>query len=310
MPTTTTGKSDGGDATDIVPLRRQYLQIKARYPETILFFRLGDFYETFDDDAEIAARVLDIVLTGREMGKNLRVPMAGIPHHAADGYIARLIGAGHKVAVCEQVGEVAKGKGLVERDVTRVITPGTISDPAMLDARTNNFIVGVAIDRGRAGVAFADITTGEFRATEFAAANTTESVLAVGRELLRLGAAEIVVSADLVDSLPLPQTSWIPEQSSLSRTDAWRWQTNRSEEVLLRHFNVESLDGFGLTGKLQAIRAAGGLLRYLEDTQLSGLNQIDSLSTYSIDAFMTLDLQTRRNLELTESSRGDKRHSL
>jgi DNA mismatch repair protein MutS len=310
MPTTTTGKSDGGDATDTVPLRRQYLQIKARYPETILFFRLGDFYETFDDDAEIAARVLDIVLTGREMGKNLRVPMAGIPYHAADGYIARLIGAGHKVAVCEQVGEVARGKGLVERDVTRVITPGTISDPAMLDARTNNFIVGVAIDRGRAGVAFADITTGEFRATEFAAADTTESVLAVGRELLRLGAAEIVVSADLVDSLPLPQTSWIPELASLSRTDAWRWQTNRSEEVLLRHFNVESLDGFGLTGKLQAIRAAGGLLRYLEDTQLSGLKQIDSLSTYSIDAFMTLDLQTRRNLELTESSRGDKRHSL
>src|SRR5215207_4505855 len=150
----------------VVPLRRQYLQIKARYPDTILFFRLGDFYETFDGDAETAAGVLDIVLTGREMGKNLRVPMAGIPYHAADGYIARLIAAGHKVAICEQVGEVTKGKGLVERDVTRVITPGTVSDPAMLDARSNNYIAGIVIDGNRVGLAAADVTTGEFMATE------------------------------------------------------------------------------------------------------------------------------------------------
>ncbi|MGI8964277.1 MAG: DNA mismatch repair protein MutS [Thermomicrobiales bacterium] len=311
MPTTTTtAQPDPHQTTEVVPLRRQYLQIKARYPETILFFRLGDFYETFDEDAGIAARVLDIVLTGREMGKNLRVPMAGIPYHAADGYIARLIGAGYKVAVCEQVGEVTRGKGLVERDVTRVITPGTVNDPAMLDARTNNYIAGVAIEGGRAGVAFADITTGEFRATEFIEADVAEATLAVGRELLRLRAAEIVLSADLVDSLPLPQSSWIPDQASLSRSDAWRWQTNRAEELLLRHFKVESLDGFGLSGKPQAIRAAGGLLQYLEDTQLSGLKQIDSLSTYAIDAYMTLDAQTRRNLELHESSRGDKRYSL
>jgi DNA mismatch repair protein MutS len=295
---------------NVVPLRRQYLQIKARYPDTILFFRLGDFYETFDGDAEIATRVLDIVLTGREMGKNLRVPMAGIPYHAADGYIARLIGAGYKVAVCEQVGEVTKGKGLVERDVTRVITPGTISDPAMLDARSNNYIVAISIDGNRVGIAFADVTTGEFRATEFTAADATEAVLAAGRELLRLQAAEIVVSADLVDALPLPQASWIPEGAIVSRTDAWRWQPNRASDSLLRHFDVESLEGFGLSGKMQAGRAAGGLLQYLEETQLSGLKQIDSLATYSIDAFMTLDAQTRRNLELTESSRGDKRFSL
>jgi DNA mismatch repair protein MutS len=291
-------------------LRRQYLQIKARYPDTILFFRLGDFYETFDGDAETASRLLDLVLTGREMGKNLRVPMAGIPYHAADGYIARLIAAGLKVAVCEQVGEVTKGKGLVERDVTRVITPGTVSDPAMLDARTNNYIVAVAIDGKRAGIAYADITTGEFRATELSGEDESEAVLAAGRELLRLNAAELVVSADLVDSLPLPQSSWVPEAASLSKSEAWRWQTNRAGDALLRHFTVESLDGFGISGKLQAIRAAGGLLQYLEDTQVSGLKQIDTLSTYSIDTFMTLDAQTRRNLELSESSRGDKRFSL
>ncbi|MDQ3444063.1 MAG: DNA mismatch repair protein MutS, partial [Chloroflexota bacterium] len=310
MSTTENPTPTTSDASYVVPLRRQYLQIKARYPETILFFRLGDFYETFDGDAETASRVLDIVLTGREMGKNLRVPMAGIPYHAADGYIARLIGAGHKVAVCEQIGEATKGKGLVERNVTRVITPGTVNDPAMLDARTNNFIVAVAVDGKRAGVAYADITTGEFRVTELVGSDTAEVILAVGRELLRLNAAEIVVSTDVIDALPLPQSSWVPAHTSVSRSEAWRWQRNRAADSLLRHFDVESLDGFGLTGKQQAIRAAGGLLQYLEDTQLSGLKHIDSLSTYLMSSFMTLDAQTRRNLELSESSRGDKRYSL
>ncbi|MDQ2683700.1 MAG: DNA mismatch repair protein MutS, partial [Chloroflexota bacterium] len=133
----------------MVPLRRQYLDIKARFPDTILLFRLGDFYETFEEDAEIAAGVLDIVLTSREMGKGQRVPLAGIPYHAAEGYIARLIAAGHKVAICEQVGEVTKGKGLVERDVTRVVTPGTVDEPTMLDARRNNWIAGVIVDGTR-----------------------------------------------------------------------------------------------------------------------------------------------------------------
>ncbi|MGH2548730.1 MAG: DNA mismatch repair protein MutS, partial [Thermomicrobiales bacterium] len=141
--------------TDVVPLRKQYMQIKARFPDTILFFRLGDFYETFDKDAEIAADVLDIVLTGREMGKGYRVPMAGIPYHAAEGYIARFIAAGYKVAICEQVGEVQKGRGLVERDVTRVVTPGTVLDPSMLDARVNNFIASVVVDGKRAGISTA-----------------------------------------------------------------------------------------------------------------------------------------------------------
>ncbi len=308
MTSARSGSSGAGDA--VVPLRRQYLQIKARYPDTILFFRLGDFYETFDDDAETAARELDIVLTGREMGKDLRVPMAGIPHHAADGYIARLIGAGYKVAVCEQVGEVTKGKGLVERDVTRVITPGTVSDPTMLDARTNNYIVAVAIDGVRAGIAFADITTGEFRTTEVVTANPSETLLAAGRELLRLNPSEIVIPADLLDTLPLPQASWLPETASLSKIDAWRWQVSRATDAIKRSFGVESIDGFGCTGKPLAISAAGGLLQYLEETQISGLRQIDSLSTYALESFMTLDAQTRRNLELSESSRGDRRHSL
>ena len=294
----------------VVPLRQQYLQIKARYPDTILFFRLGDFYETFDEDAKIASKVLDIVLTGREMGKDLRIPMAGIPYHSADGYIARLIAAGHKIAVCEQIGEPTKGRGLVERDVTRVITPGTVVDPSMLDARQNNDIVGLVVDGNRAGIAFADITTGEFCTTQLNADEPEELLLTVGRELLRLRTAEVVLPADLSDTLTLPMTSGMPEAASLSKSETWRWQQERSAEALKRHFQVDSLEGFGCDGKPLAIRAAGGLLQYLEDTQLSGLKQITSLSTYSIDGYMALDAQTMRNLELTESQRGERKHSL
>lgn len=296
--------------TDVVPLRKQYLQIKARFPDTILFFRLGDFYETFDKDAEIAADVLDIVLTGREMGKNLRVPMAGIPYHAAEGYIARFIAAGYKVAICEQVGEVQKGRGLVERDVTRVVTPGTVLDPSMLDARANNFIASVVVDGKRAGISTADISTGEFTTTEIGAESAEEVLLAVGRELLRLRPAEIVLPAGEIDDGVLPRSAWLPDEIVQSRTESWRWTVDRAGDVLKRHFTVESLDGFGCGSKPLAIRAAGGLLYYLQDTQLSGLKQITTLVTYSTEGFMTLDAQTRRNLELLESGRGEKRHSL
>src|SRR5690606_2512679 len=198
------------ESPDDTPIRRQYLQIKSRYPEHILLFRLGDFYETFDGDAEVAAEVLDIVLTARDMGKGNRVPLAGIPYHSADGYIAKLVQAGHKVAICEQISEPTKGKGLVDRDVTRVVTPGTVTDPNMLDARSNNYITAIVIDGNRAGIAYADITTGEFLSTEILAENSDETLLAVGRELLRLKAAEIVVSAGFADDLALPQSSWLP----------------------------------------------------------------------------------------------------
>jgi DNA mismatch repair protein MutS len=294
----------------VVPLRRQYQQIKSRFPDTILLFRLGDFYETFEEDAAIASSVLDIVLTSREMGKGQRVPMAGIPYHAAEGYIARLIAAGHKVAVCEQVGEVAKGRGLVERDVTRVVTPGTVTEPSMLDARRNNFIAGIVPDGRRVGIALADITTGEFATTEIAADSEAEARLAAGREILRVDPAEIVLPADLRDDADTPDEAWMPEPVARSQTEPWHWRLERAEQMLLSHFRVESLDGFGCEGKPVAIRAAGGLLQYLSETQLSGLSQIRVLTTYSVDAYMTLDAQTRHNLELIESTRGERRHSL
>jgi DNA mismatch repair protein MutS len=292
-------------------LRRQYLDIKARFPDTILLFRLGDFYETFEEDAQIAANVLDIVLTSREMGKGQRVPLAGIPYHAAEGYIARLISAGHKVAICEQVGEVTRGKGLVERDVTRVVTPGTVDEPAMLDARRNNYIAGVIVDGNRIGLAAADITTGEFIATEISGQNLAETLMTTGRELLRLQPAEVVRPVDAGgDHLPVPESAWLPEPIARSETDAWCWRQDRAEDCLQRHFGVSSLAGFGLGDQPLATRAAGGLLHYLLDMQRSGLKQITHVRSYSVDGYMTLDLQTRRNLELLESARGDKKHSL
>ena len=234
MPTTSPSNAHTDDAQDVVPLRRQYLQIKGRYPDTILFFRLGDFYETFDGDAEIAARLLDIVLTGREMGKNLRVPMAGIPYHAADGYIARLIAAGHKVAVCEQVGEVTKGKGLVERDVTRVITPGTVerSGHARRPDRTTTSSA-VAIDGNRAGVAYADITTGEFRTTELSRDEPAGGCCSrSGGSCSGCTPRRSCCPPTCSMTLPLPRSSGCRNGASPSKTDAWRWQANRASDAL------------------------------------------------------------------------------
>jgi DNA mismatch repair protein MutS len=292
-----------------VPLRRQYMQLKGRFPDTILLFRLGDFYETFDADAELASKILDIVLTGRDMGKGKRVPMAGIPYHAAEGYIARLVSAGHKVAVCEQIGSPQKGRGLVGRDVTRVVTPGTVLDPVMLDARANNFIVSVTIQGKRGAIAFADVSTGQFSCTEFERESNTAVVQAIERELTRLQPAEIVINSDhLLDSEARPD--WLPNGVALSKTDGWLWRLDRTQGALERHFAVASLDGFGCSGKPLAISAAGGLLQYLSETQISGLSQISDLTSYSVEDFMTLDAQTRRNLELTEGARGERRHSL
>lgn len=294
----------------VPPIRRQYLQIKRRFSDTILLFRLGDFYETFDNDAETAARVLDIVLTSREMGKGLRVPMAGIPHHAADGHIARLVAAGHKVAICEQIGGLDRGRTVIDRDVTRIVTPGTVTDPAMLDSHRNSYIVAVAFDRTQAGIAYADLSTGEFAATQLVTASADEVHAAAGRELLRLGAVEVVLPADHKSANDSLTEHWLPAGLAVSRTDSWLWKPERARETLLQHFAVQSLDGFGLAEQRMAIQAAGALLAYLADTQRSALVQITAIHTYSVSGFMELDLQARRNLELSESARGDKRHGL
>src|SRR5574340_1149420 len=174
------------------PVRNQYLEIKRQNPDAILFFRMGDFYEMFDEDAEIVARELEIALTKRDFGRGEKSPMAGVPHHAAEGYIARLVSKGYRVSVCEQTSDPALSKGLVDREVLRVVTPGTVIDPAMLAAKRNNFLAGIVVGRNAVGIAYVDITTGEFAVTQF---NTNEPEVSLQQEIARVGPAEVIVEA-------------------------------------------------------------------------------------------------------------------
>jgi DNA mismatch repair protein MutS len=277
------------------PVRRQYLSIKKQYPDAILFFRLGDFYETFDEDAKLVSKVLDIVLTSRNVSGGQRVPLAGIPYHAAENYIARLIKAGYKVAICEQVGDPIKG--LMPREVLRVITPGTVVESPLLTAKENNYLAGVVVQGERAGIAYVDITTGEFAATELQGSDIARLVY---NEISRLKPAEIIIpnetSAEPLRSLNIPCSPY----------DEWRFEHDNAQQVLQRHFEVATLAGFGLGGKPLAIRAAGAVIQYVADTQKQALAQIMRLNVYTTDTFMTLDATTRRNLELTETIRSGR----
>ncbi len=283
------------------PLRHQYLRIKRRYPDAILLFRLGDFYETFDDDARIVSQVCDIVLTSRPVAKDRRVPMAGVPYHAVETYVARLLAAGYKVAVCDQLSE--PGRGLVERDVVRVITPGTVVEPTILPAGRNNYITAVLVEGEGAGLAYADVSTGEFATTEL---RDEEALLEVQRELSRLQPAEL-----LLPEGPASASFGNASGLSISRYPNWHWQEETARQSLKEYFGVERLEGFGCEGKPLAIRAAGALLQYLQDTQQNLLRQIRALRTYSTGHYMTLDPQTRRNLELTANTlTGETTYSL
>jgi DNA mismatch repair protein MutS len=284
--------------TKITPVRKQYLEIKRQHPEAIVFFRLGDFYETFDQDAEIAARELDLVLTGRNVGKNQRVPMAGVPHHAAEGYIAKLIEKGYKVALCDQVGTETIN-GLMPRDVTRVFTAGTLIEPGMLDASRNNFLASIVRDGERSGLAYADVSTGEFATTQL------PTLRALNEELARLNPAELLLPDEEL-AFNGQETGVIP----ISRLPGWRFEEGNAEQALLRHFGVSTLAGFGCEGKPLAIRAAGALVAYLLETQKGVIKQIQRLATYSVDRFMAIDSASRRNLELLESIDGSKSNSL
>lgn len=280
--------------TVVTPLRKQYLEIKRQHPDAIVFFRLGDFYETFDEDAKITSRELDIVLTSRPVSKGIRVPMAGIPHHAAENYLSRLIDKGYHVAICEQVSDEPEN-GLVPREVVRVVTPGTVVEPGLLQHHHNNYLATAFFQDNRAGIAYVDITTGEFSAAEIKS-NDIESL--VRSELFRLSPSEILWP----DSLP--EINGLP--GFLSPYETWHYELGRCTDNLMDHFDVATLDGFGLRGKPMAIRAAGAILAYLEDTQRQSLKLLTGLSTYALDDFMVLDAETRRNLELTETIRTGK----
>ncbi len=275
----------------VTPVRKQYLEIKRQYPDAILFFRLGDFYETFDHDAEITAQELDIVLTSRNIAKGNRIPMAGIPYHAAENYLMRLIDKGYHVAICEQIGE-GPVDGLFPREVIRVVTPGTVLEPGLLPGDANNYLAAVVQDRTQVGVAYVDVSTGEFAATQIEAQDPAS---AMSQELHRLAPAEIIhpESLSIGDSL-------IGHLTPLSE---WHFSLDSTEEDLKAHLGVNHLAGYGLEGMPLAVRAAGGIIHYLKETQAAALALLTRLSTYSTADFMVLDAATRHNLELTQTIR-------
>ncbi len=271
------------------PIRQQYLKIKRKYPQAIVFFRLGDFYETFDEDARLASRELEIVLTSREMGKGHRVPMAGIPYHALDNYLARLINRGYKVAICEQITQPAPGKGLVQREVVRVVTPGTVVEPSLLDSKSNNYLVSLVVAEEAVGIAYVDITTSEFATTQLPPHRLIP-------ELERLKPSEVIAaeSSELSD---------LGLAASVTRLDDYWFELEVARQTMLDHFGVATLDGYGCGHLPLAVRAAGAIIHYIQETQKGVLGQLTRLTTYSTDSFMALDVQTQRNLELFHSSR-------
>ncbi|HEX3543602.1 MAG TPA: DNA mismatch repair protein MutS [Candidatus Acidoferrum sp.] len=286
------------------PLMQQYQGIKSRYPHALLLFRLGDFYELFYEDAIIAARELQITLTSRNREKGQPIPMCGVPYHAADGYIARLIRAGFKIAICDQMELPGPGKKIVRREVVRVITPGTATDGAVLEARENNFLAAVAKDAaGTLGMAYVDLSTGEFQATEFSGAGAAE---ALRDELQLLRPRETL--------LPRPQQLFETAKTSLldgtggveSRLDEWIFQHNYAERVLREQFGVAELTGFGLDGHPQSLAAAGAIIHYLRENAARGddahsveaLRHLDGVRYYEQQNALVVDPVSVRNLEL------------
>ena len=276
----------------MTPIRRQYLKIKEAYRDSIVLFRMGDFYETFDDDARLVARELDITLTGRNLGKGLRVPMAGVPAHSVESYLARLVKKGHQVAICEQLSDPATSKGLVDRDVVRVVTPGTVFEDSLLDQNVNNYLAAIAVGGQLAGLAYADITTGEFAATELPLAQ-------LPLELGRISPSEVLAAPDDIDAAVIADAQW-----SATAIDSSSFEPGRGEAALLSHFRIHTLESFGCEDLPLAVSAAGAIVDYLERTRRSVGIQLNNLAVYSAQRFMALDARTRRNLELFEAGRG------
>ena len=291
-------------------MMEQYFAMKKKYPDTILFFRLGDFYEMFYDDAKLASRELELTLTGRDCGQPERAPMCGVPFHSYETYVARLIAKGYKVAICEQLEDPALAKGLVKRDIIRVITPGTVLESSMLDETRNNFICSLNVRENRAGVCFADISTGELHATTLAAKNTAGLTEQLRSELSRFSPKEILISQGVLDLSDLPKFIKERLNASLELLDDDKFDVSAALPVLSEQFhkNAEELE---LADKPEIAGALGALLGYLKETERTGLESMDSVDLYSGEQFMRLNLTTRRNLELLETMRSkEKKGSL
>ncbi|HSH71170.1 MAG TPA: DNA mismatch repair protein MutS, partial [Deferrisomatales bacterium] len=280
----------------LTPMMRQYLEIKQEHPDCILMFRLGDFYEMFFEDAEVASRVLEITLTSRDKGENA-VPMCGVPWHASRGYIGRLVTAGHKVAICDQVEEAGQAKGLVRRAVVQVVTPGLVTDTEMIEARTSQYLLAVAPGRHVLGFAYADVTTGEFRLGE------VNGWQQLAEELARLEPREVLVAED---AAPVPAGVFLPGPAPTPfRAAAFHARNGR--RALCEHFEVPDLATFGTDDLPEGARAAGAVFAYVQANYPSGLANLRRLHRHSRDGTLTLDETTKRNLELFQTLSGGRR---
>ena len=294
---------------ELTPMKRQYYEIKQRNPDCLLFFRLGDFYEMFDDDARLAARELDLTLTTRD--RNVedpaeRTPMCGVPYHSAEAYIGRLIATGYKVAICEQMEDPALAKGLVERDIIRIITPGTVTESSMLEENKSNYLGAVYLSAQSGGTAFCDLSTGEFCAASYPA----DAVSHILNELGRFAPRE-AVCADAAAENDDIRTFLTKRLGSLVEAGGDRFEYMAAAARVCEQFDVQSTDELGLGEAPAAVCAAGALLAYLHETQKCDLGHIRRLELLGDDHYMELDYTTRRNLELTENLRsGEKRGSL
>ena len=285
------------------PMVEQYLRIKSEYRDALLFFRLGDFYELFYEDAKLASRILGITLTARRKEEE-PMPMCGVPYHAADRYVAQLVREGHAVAICDQVEDPKLAKGVVKREVVRVVTPGTVTDPEQLDGVASNFLASVSEVEGAWGVAHVDVSTGEFRVTEL------PSESEVLEELGRVGPAELLCPDGGKGRLISEALQAEVFSLKITFREEWMFGLERSRDLLQRRLGTLNLRGYDLEGRPAAVSAAGAAMSYLEETQRTDLSHITSLTPYSTDRFMGLDEDTRRHLELLASSQRERKYSL
>ncbi len=290
---------------ELSPMMQHYLQTKEEYPDCILFYRLGDFYEMFFEDAKLVSRELELTLTGKQCGLPERAPMCGVPYHAVDSYLTRLVANGHKVAICEQIEDPKTARGMVKRAVIRVVTPGTNLDMESLEEGRNNYIFCIHYDGGSAGIAAADISTGEFLTTELS------SDQKIWDEIIRYAPSEIICNeAFLMSGLDLAELR-NRQHIAINPLDAHYFDDASAAKLLLRHFRVSSLIALGIDDRKKAALASGALLQYLYDTQKNSLSNVTGMTVYSAGRYMLLDSATRRNLELTETLREkQKRGSL
>ncbi|MHC9085884.1 DNA mismatch repair protein MutS [Luteimonas sp. RIT-PG2_3] len=287
-----------GKQAEHTPLMKQFFAAKADHPDVLLFFRMGDFYELFYDDARKAARLLDITLTQRGASAGQPIPMAGVPHHAAEGYLARLVALGESVAICEQIGDPALAKGLVERKVVRIVTPGTVTDEALLNERRDTLLMALSRGKHGYGLAWADLAGGRFLVNEVAGEDALEA------EIARLDPAELLVPDE--DGWP----AFLAGRTGSRRRPPWLFDSDSGRRQLLRFFNLHDLTGFGIDDRALAIAAAGALLGYVEETQKQRLPHLTSISIEHSDGAIAMNAATRRHLELDTRVDGDTRHTL